>query len=214
MEPLLALIVAAAVVGANLVLVLLVVKKCLVLVPPNRMAVITGRPSRGSDGTVRGYRLVMGGRALLIPFLEHLAWMDLSAMTLEVAMRGVRVQDGAVTVEGAASVKVTDGPTVHGAIERFLGHPRKDIEEVALQTLESAVRRVAPRFNLTALRDGPEALTRSACEEVEPEVSKLGLRLDTLALRVELPRGEAPGTVPAEPAETVSNGSPPWASKG
>lgn len=214
------MIVGAVVMLASLGITLLAARMLLVVVPPNRMAVICGRTTPQSDGTVRGYRLMVGGRRLRIPFLEHISWMDLSNMAIPVAMKGVHVQGGDVAVDGAANVKIAGPPAVHNAVERFLDRPREDIEKVALQTLQGAIRQVAGRLGVAELSEDPERLTRCSVEQGEQELLKLGLCLDTLALRVELTSG-APATgakAATEPAPTTNQGvaaagSPPWAGK-
>ena len=46
------------------------VKALIVIVPPNRAAVITGRTRALTDGQQVGYRSITGGRTLRIPIVE------------------------------------------------------------------------------------------------------------------------------------------------
>ena len=48
---------------------------------PDQILVIAGRGRRRRDGQRIGYRVVHGGRALMVPWLEHRRWMDVRPPT-------------------------------------------------------------------------------------------------------------------------------------
>ena len=63
------------VLGAILAIVILViiatVKSLIIICPPNRVAVISGRSRELTDGRKVGYRAIRGGRTLRVPLLER-----------------------------------------------------------------------------------------------------------------------------------------------
>src|SRR5688572_28356520 len=72
---------------AVVVLVILATVKSLIIIcPPNRVAVISGRSRDLSDGRRVGYRAIRGGRTLRVPLLERVAWMELNTIPIEVSV--------------------------------------------------------------------------------------------------------------------------------
>ena len=47
---------------------------------PDQILVIAGRGRRRRDGQHIGYRVVHGGRAPMVPWLEHRRWMDVRTL--------------------------------------------------------------------------------------------------------------------------------------
>ncbi|MEZ5165351.1 MAG: hypothetical protein R2695_02270 [Acidimicrobiales bacterium] len=78
------------VVGIGLVmgfiLLVMIINSLIIICPPNRVAIISGRDRTLSDGRVVGYRILRGGRTIRIPILERVAWMDLNTIPLEVSV--------------------------------------------------------------------------------------------------------------------------------
>ncbi|MYA44657.1 MAG: flotillin, partial [Gemmatimonadetes bacterium] len=79
-------IVAGIAVALAVFFVILIVRSLIVICPPNRVAVISGRKRTLSDGRTVGYRILKGGRTLRIPLIERVAWMDLNTIPLEVSV--------------------------------------------------------------------------------------------------------------------------------
>jgi flotillin len=51
---------------------------------PDQILVIAGRGRRRHDGQRIGYRVVHGGRALMVPWLEHRRWMDVRSRAVPI----------------------------------------------------------------------------------------------------------------------------------
>ena len=147
---------------------------------PNELLVISGRPHHRSDGSVVGYRLVRGGRAIILPLLESVGRMDLSNMSVAVDMRNVLSRGGRLL----PILKIDPRePQVHDAVERFLNIGREDLSQVANDTLEGVVRNVLVRHDPDEVMYAREKLTNEIIEEAEQDFSKLGLLLDTLKVQ-------------------------------
>ena len=67
------------------VFAIVTVKNLIVIVPPNRAAVITGRNRLLGSGESVGYRSVSGGRTLRLPIIETVAHMNLETIPIEVS---------------------------------------------------------------------------------------------------------------------------------
>ena len=85
--------------------VIMIVSSLIVICPPNKVAVISGRTRTLSDGRTVGYRILKGGRTLRIPILEKVSWMDLNTIPLEVSVTNA-YSKGAIplNVQGIANV--------------------------------------------------------------------------------------------------------------
>ena len=87
---------------------LMIIRTLIVICPPNRVAVISGRKRALSDGRMVGYRILKGGRTMRIPLIEKLAWMELITIPLDVSVQNAYSR-GAIplNVQGIAIVKVS-----------------------------------------------------------------------------------------------------------
>lgn len=79
-------ILSAGVLLAVAIVALLAVRSLIVIVPPNMASVITGRARARSDGSVIGYRAVIGGRTLVIPIIESVEWVSLETIPIEITV--------------------------------------------------------------------------------------------------------------------------------
>ena len=91
-----------------------------------------------------GYRLVKGGSSIRLPLLERALRMDLTNMIIELHVVNAYSKGGIpLKVDGVANIKIAgEEPTIHNAIERLLGKSRKQIEQMAKETLEGNLRGV------------------------------------------------------------------------
>ena len=64
--------------------------------------------------------------------------MDLTNMIIDLRVSNAYSKGGIpLQVEGVANIKIAgEEPTIHNAIERLLGKSRKEIEQIAKETLE------------------------------------------------------------------------------
>src|SRR5262245_40621631 len=143
--PTLVLILGSAVV---LVLVLLVltflVTRFLYICPPSEIFIFSGKKHQLGDGSTVGFKVIHGGRAFRIPLLETVSRMDVRLFGVEVGVANAFSRGGIpLNVHAIANVKInTDRTHVTQAVERFLGMPQNQVQQVAKQTLEGVLREV------------------------------------------------------------------------
>jgi len=136
MEFLLAAGVILVVLLLNLGGIALVVRTSLIVVPPDRLLVLSGRSHQTPDGEVRGYRMVKGGRAFRIPFLERASWLPLEPARFEEA---VELEDaGPVTVSGSVRVRIDE--QLGEAVTRYVDKPLEARLHDAREPILAAVR--------------------------------------------------------------------------
>ncbi len=172
------------VVALTLATITLTVSRLLFVATPNEVLVISGRRVVAADGSVRGYRLVRGGRAMRLPLLERVDRMDLTAMPLEITLRNAYTKGGMIVEVTAHAVAriASDEPLLNNAVERFLGRDRQLVMDAAAQTLEGALRGLVATLSVEELRQDQPKIADAVLHEAECEFSRLGLELDVFKL--------------------------------
>jgi uncharacterized membrane protein YqiK len=105
--------------------------------PPNHVMVIQGAKTE-VNGKTYGFRVILGGRAIVIPFLHRAELLDLSVLPINVRVEGVNSANG-ITVGADATacvcVDVEDQALLFTAVERMLGKTRDEIQDQIQQTM-------------------------------------------------------------------------------
>lgn len=167
------------------VLVGLAVKSFIVLVPPNQIAVITGRTRTLADGSEIGYRVVRGGRTLRMPVIERVQFMDLNTIAIEVSVQNA-YSKGAIplNVQGIANVKLSSREgLLENSVERFLGRPPEYIPRLAKETLEANLRGVLATLTPEEVNEDRLKFAQTLIDEADDDIKTLGLELDVLKIQ-------------------------------
>jgi len=168
-----------------IIFVIMIVKSLIVICPPNRVAVISGRQRVLTDGRTVGYRILKGGRTLRIPLLEKVSWMDLNTIPLDVSVTNA-FSRGAIplNVQGIANVKVssTEG-LLENAAERFLDFPSAHIGQIAKETLEANLRGVLATLSPEEVNEDRLKFSQVLIDEADDDMKTLGLSLDVLKIQ-------------------------------
>ena len=168
-----------------IILVIFVVKSLIIICPPNRVAVISGRTRQTSDGRTVGYRALKGGRTLRIPLIEQVSWMDLNNIPLEVSVLNA-YSKGAIplNVQGIANVKVSSNDQLlANSVERFLNVPHQSIAQIAKETLEANLRGVLATLTPEEVNEDRLKFSQVLIDEADDDIKTLGLELDVLKIQ-------------------------------
>ena len=160
-------------------------KNLLFVATPNQVLVLAGSSHRGPDGKRIGYRAIRGGRAVRMPLIETVHWMDLSNIPVEIEVRHAFSKGGIpLNVQGVAHVKLPgENPRLSNAVERFLGRTRAEIAQVARETLEGNVRGVLAQLTPEQVNEDKVAFANTLLEEADHDFVRIGLVLDTLKIQ-------------------------------
>ncbi|MGD1873152.1 MAG: flotillin family protein [Mastigocoleus sp.] len=152
---------------------------------PNEVLIFAGGKNKASDGSEIGYRLVKGGSSIQTPLLEKTFRMDLSNMIIDLKVSNAYSKGGIpLNVEGVANIKIAgEEPIIHNAIERLLGKNRKQIEQLAKETLEGNLRGVLASLTPEQVNEDKIAFAKSLLDEAEDDLEKIGLVLDSLQIQ-------------------------------
>jgi flotillin len=152
---------------------------------PNEILIFSGRKHKTQDGRMVGYRVVFGGRGVRIPVVETVDRMDVSLISVPIAVQGAYSEGGIpLNVHAIANIKVsTDKRFIGNAIERFLGKGRQEIARVVKETLEGHLRGVLATMTPEELNQDRLKFARQLEESAKPDLEKLGLELDVLKIQ-------------------------------
>ena len=172
-------------VALAMILIILVIKSLIVICPPNRVAVISGRKRALSDGRVVGYRLLKGGRTLRIPLIERVDWMDLNTIPLEVSVTNAYSRGTIpLNVQGIANVKISSREgLLENAAERFLRQPTSHVGQIAKETLEANLRGVLATLSPEEVNEDRLKFSHQLIDEADDDIKTLGLDLDVLKIQ-------------------------------
>lgn len=162
-----------------------ILKSCLRICNPNEILIVSGRKHRNPKGEMVGYRVLFGGRTLTIPVIETVKRMDVTTMPVPVEVTNAYAKGGTpINIQAIANVKVSTDPRLVGnAIERFLDRNRSEIARVARETLEGNLRGVVATLTPEEVNEDRLRFAERIAEDVSHDLSKLGLRLDTLKIQ-------------------------------
>jgi flotillin len=168
-----------------LLLAIFVASRFLYICSPSEILIFSGRRHRLSDGSVVGFKVIHGGRALRIPLLETVSRMDMRLFAVEVSVNNAYSRGGIpLAVHAIANVKIASDPRiVHQAVERFLGTPPNTIATVARQTLEGVLREVLSQLTPEEVNEDRLKFAESLVASAKDDFEKLGLQLDVLKVQ-------------------------------
>ena len=154
-------------------------------VPPNKVAIISGRKRRLADKSVVGFRLVHGGATLRLPGLERVDYLDLNLVPVSLETKKAYTSEGvAVTVQAVANVKIgSDEASLRASAERFLGMAIGGMKEVILQTLEAHLRAICGTLTVEEINSDRQAFAQRMTMEAAEDFRKMGLVIDVFAVQ-------------------------------
>jgi flotillin len=157
------------------------VKNLIVIVPPNRAAVITGR--KAGD---KAYKTIRGGRVLRIPILEKVDDIPLTTMPLDIRVNNAYSRGNIpLAVQAVANVKVGWSPpeVFDNAIERLLPFNRQAVEAQATETLAANLRGVLATMTPEEVNEDRIKFAEKLEDEATGDLAKLGLVIDTVRIQ-------------------------------
>jgi flotillin len=178
-------LVIAAVVVLAVIMVGSLFSRNYIKVPPNVVAVFSGRKRRLPDGRAVGYRLVKGGAGLRIPVLEKVDYLSLNVMTIPLEIKRAYTLMGVpVGVKAVANVKIKgDDVSLQAASERFLGMAPKEVQQVIFQTLEGHLRSILGTLTVEEINNDRTSFAQKLTSEAAVDLERMGLGVDVLTIQ-------------------------------
>jgi flotillin len=152
---------------------------------PNEILIFSGRKHRTDDGRTVGYRVVFGGRGMRIPVVETVHQMDVSLISVPMAVQGAYSEGGIpLNVHAIANIKISTDPRFVGnAIQQLLGKDRNEIARMCKETLEGHLRATCATLTPEDINQDRLKFARQLEKSAVPDLEKLGLELDVLKIQ-------------------------------
>ncbi|WP_046301751.1 flotillin family protein [Mycobacterium sp. UM_Kg27] len=173
----LVLIVTIATVAALLLLVVLpmIYVQNYIKVPPNEVAVFTGR---GQPKVVRG------GARFRMPGIERVDIMSLEPFNVSINLQNALSNNGVpVNVEAVGLVRIGSADdAVQTAVQRFLTSDLDDLQRQINDILAGSLRGITATMTVEDLNSNRDTLARSVVEEAGTDLSRIGMEVDVLKI--------------------------------
>ena len=176
----------ALAVAVGTLILIAIVRNLLFIARPNEALIFSGKRHVTEDGQTLGYRVVrQGRRALKIPVIERIDRIDMTLIPVDVVVQNAYSRGNIpLMIHAIANVKIHSNDRLIGnAIERFLGKPVGEIQLVAQQTLEGALREVLAQLTPEEVNEDRLKFAENLINVAEDDLDKLGLQLDTLKIQ-------------------------------
>jgi flotillin len=168
------------------VVAVMTIRSLIVIVPPNRAAVLTGRERKLISGERVGYRSVIGGRTLRVPILEAVQHMSLETFPVEISVANAFSKGNIpLNIEAIAAVKIASQPETifNNAVERLLGKTEQEIWNLAKDTLMGNLRGVLATLTPEEVNEDRLGFARALAEDAGEDLAALGFHLDVLKIQ-------------------------------
>jgi flotillin len=171
-------------------------------VPPNKAAVFYGKKSKVTVKEMvkdpetgelspqlvekmSGHKVVTGGAKFKWPIIENVAYLELDAFQLAINLDDIPNVDGVpVSLNAVATCKIqSDTTSLMTAVERFLGKRSDEIFRIVQENLEGQLRAVVGTMNTEELIQNREKLNNKVKTEAAEELAKLGVGIEILNIQ-------------------------------
>lgn len=166
----------------------LLVNKYYIKIPPNKAAIIYGRRHQIQDPVtkeirVRGFRIVKGGAAFIIPVLEAVEYLDLSNRKVELEVKSILSKNAVkVDVKAIAIVRIgSDMMSLETAAEQFGDMDKaaatRMVQDILNKTLEGHFRTIISTMT-------PEELYQARAKFSQEVQRSAGNPLEAMGMKV------------------------------
>lgn len=165
-------------------IVMIAISRLLLISHPNEVIILSGRKRKLPDGSIVGYRVIRGGRAMRIPLIEKASRMSLETIPIELSVTNAYSKGGIpLAVEAVANIKIDSvEPAFGNAVERFLTMTEQEIHAIAKDTLEGNLRGVLASLTPEEVNEDRLKFAEELIGEAVGDLSQLGLKLDVLKI--------------------------------
>lgn len=145
-------------------------------VPPDQVAVFTGRG---------GFRVVRGGASFRLPVIERVDYMSLAPFETTLPIKGAYSKEGVqVNVDAVALVRFDSEDTaVRTSAERFLNADREQLHATVQEILAGHLRSICAKMTIEEINSSREALVSAVTNEAGSDFAGLGMNLDVLTIQ-------------------------------
>ncbi|CAJ1508212.1 flotillin family protein [[Mycobacterium] burgundiense] len=175
MSTLMIIVIVAAAALLLLVVLPLIYVKNYIKVPPNEVAVFTGR------GTPK---VVRGGARFRMPGIERVDIMSLEPFNVSINLQNALSNNGVpVNVEAVGLVRIGSAEeAVQTAVQRFLTSDLNELQRQINEILAGSLRGITATMTVEDLNSNRDTLARSVVDEAGGDLARIGMEVDVLKI--------------------------------
>jgi flotillin len=134
-----------------------------------------------TEEIVVNYKIVKGGMTIVLPFVHEVKELDLSLITLDVAVHNVLSSNAVpIMVDGIAQIKIGSVAT---AAEQLLDKTAEEIKYVAIQTLQGHLRAIIGLMTVEEVYKDREAFAQRVLEVAVDDLAGMGLQIVSFTIK-------------------------------
>jgi flotillin len=169
-------VIAVVAVLVAFLLVTLLYARNYVKVPPNMVAVFTGRGRP---------KIVRGGARFRVPVLERVDFMSLEPFNIQVSVGNAISSNGVgIAVDVVALVRFgSTDEAIETGTQRFLTADRNELKGQLTEIIAGNMRAICAKMTVEDLNSNRDQLTRGVAEEAGAALAAIGMELDVLTIQ-------------------------------
>ncbi len=138
-----------------------------------------------TEEVVVNYKIVKGGMTIVLPFVHEVKELDLSLITLDVAVHNVLSSNAVpISVDGIAQIKIgSDDTSIATAAEQLLDKTSEEIKYVAIQTLQGHLRAIIGLMTVEEVYKDREAFAQRVLEVAVDDLAGMGLQIVSFTIK-------------------------------
>ncbi len=185
MDIILWVVIGIVIVGALFLILILTYANRYKRVSPDKAMVIYGRKTTKGG---KGYEVVSGGGRFIWPIFQGFEFMPLDVRTLEISVTDivsdVKTSGAKVNIKAVAQVKIaSDLASLNTAAEQLLHKSDKEINEIALKTLEGHTRGICANMTIEAINSDRDAVAASVQTQAAKDLRNMGIEIRSFVIK-------------------------------
>ena len=154
-------------------------------VSPDKAMVVYGRKT---TKTGKGYEVVSGGGRFIWPVFQGFEFMPLDVRTLEISVTDivsdVKTSGAKVNIKAVAQVKIaSDTASLNTAAEQLLHKTDKEMNDIALKTLEGHTRGICANMTIEAINSDRDAVASSVQMQAAKDLRNMGIEIRSFVIK-------------------------------
>jgi flotillin len=150
----------------------------------NEALIVSGQRARGPDGT-RNLKVVRGGGVIVLPLLNKVGKLKLTARQINVALADAVTRQGIkVAVQGVATFKIgADDESIRNAAERFLEARDEEVDSIVKNVLEGSLRSIVGTLTVEELNLDRQKFQQAVQDAARGDLATSGLQIDSFTIQ-------------------------------
>jgi flotillin len=152
-------------------------------VPPDKAMVVYGRKRGG-----KGYEIISGGGKFIWPIVEAYEFLPLDVRTLDISVNDivtdVEISGAKMNIKSVTQIKISSHPaTLKTGAEHLLHKSDREINEIAMKTLEGHVRGVCATMTIEAINSDRDTISGKIANMAAKDLMNMGIEIRSFTIK-------------------------------